>query len=125
MCSFLHFLMMQVNFVNKYLQAYFFAVIHSISNQTGSKQLCPINFVISFLYVCMVNTIYLFSFVETPRKFIIAELSIRKLGSSSVLIILTIISTVLSIISTDEDPSLRIESSAIIDLRGVSTKLNK
>ena len=57
------------------------------------------------------------SFVETPRKFIIAELSIRKLGSSSVLII--------SIISTDEDPSLRIESSAIINLRGVSTKLNK
>ena len=35
----------------------------------------------------MVNTIYLFSFVETPRKFIIAELSIRKLGSSSMLII--------------------------------------
>ena len=65
----------------------------------------------------MVNTIYLLSFVETPRKFIIAELSIRKLGSSSVLII--------SIISTDEDPSLRIESSAIINLRGVSTKLNK
>ena len=32
-------------------------------------------------------TVYLFSFVETPRKFIIAELSIRKLGSSSVLII--------------------------------------
>ena len=45
--------------------------------------------------------------METPRKFIIAELSIRKLGS------------------TDEDPSLRIESSAIINLRGVSTKLNK
>ena len=39
----------------------------------------------------MVNTIYLFSFVETPRKFIIAELSIRKLGFSSVLIILVII----------------------------------
>ena len=36
----------------------------------------------------MVNTIYLFSFVETPRKFIIAELSIRKLGSSSVLLAL-------------------------------------
>ena len=69
----------------------------------------------------MVNTIYLLSFVETPRKFIIAELSIRKLGSSSVLIILAL----LSIISTDEDPSLRIESSAIINLRGVSTKLNK
>ena len=31
----------------------------------------------------------------------------------------------ISIISTDEDPSLRIESSAIINLRGVSTKLNK
>ena len=29
------------------------------------------------------------------------------------------------IISTDEDPSLRIKSSAIINLRGVSTKLNK
>ena len=29
------------------------------------------------------------------------------------------------IISTDEDPSIRIESSAIINLRGVSTKLNK
>ena len=28
-------------------------------------------------------------------------------------------------VSTDEDPSLRIESSAIINLRGVSTKLNK
>ena len=61
----------------------------------------------------MMNTIYLLSFVETPRKFIIAELSIRKLGSSSV------------VISTDEDPSLWIESSAIINLRGVSTKLNK
>ena len=34
------------------------------------------------------NTLYLFSFVETRRKFIIAEHSIRKLGSSSVLIIL-------------------------------------
>ena len=32
--------------------------------------------------------VYLLSFVETPRKFIIVELSIRKLGSSSVLIIL-------------------------------------
>ena len=77
-----------------------------------------LNTMLSFLYVCMVNTIYLFSFVETPRKFIIAVLSIRKLGSSSVLIIIRII-------STDEDPSLRIESTAIINLRGVSTKLNK
>ena len=63
----------------------------------------------------MVNTIYLFSFVETPRKSIIAEFSIRKLGSSSVLIILAM----LLHISTDEDPSLRIESSAMINLRGV------
>ena len=46
----------------------------------------------------------------------IEKLSIRKLASSSVLIISIII-------STDEDPSLRIESSAIINLRGVSTKL--
>ena len=38
----------------------------------------------------MVNTIYLISFVETPRKFI-AELSISKLGPSSVLIILALI----------------------------------
>ena len=73
------------------------------------------------MVVYMVNTIYLLSFVETPRKFIIAELSIRKLGSSSVLIILVLG----AIISTDEDPSLRIESSAIINLRGVSTKLSK
>ena len=29
------------------------------------------------------------------------------------------------IISTDKDPSLRIDSSAIINLRGVSTKLNE
>ena len=29
------------------------------------------------------------------------------------------------IINTDEDPSLRIESFAILNLRGVSTKLNK
>ena len=39
------------------------------------------------------------------------------------LIILLLINSI--IISTDEDPSLRIESSAIINLRGVSTKLNK
>ena len=56
--------------------------------------------------------------METPRKFVIVELSIRELGSSSVLIIIYYY-------STDEDPSLRIESSAIINLRGVSTKLNK
>ena len=58
-----------------------------------------------------------YNFVETPRKFVIAELSIRKLGSSSVLYYNCII------ISTDEDPSLRTGSSAMINLRGVSTKL--
>ena len=93
----------------------------------------------------MVNTIYLISFVETPRKFIIAELSIHKLGCSSVLIIriinnnstdedpslqIFIISTllldrILHYYSTDEDPSLRIESFAIINIRGVSTELIK
>jgi hypothetical protein len=45
-------------------------------------------------------------FVETPCKFITAKLSIRK----------HIIN-----ISTDEDPGLRIESFAVIHLRGVST----
>ena len=60
--------------------------------------------------------LYLFSFVETPRKFIIAELSIRKLGSSSGLIILLLLLALMKI---------RAESSAIINLRGVSTKLNK
>ena len=54
-----------------------------------------IRITISFLYVCMVNTIYLLSFVK-PYYY-----------------------------STDEDPSLRIESSAITNLRGVSRKLNK
>ena len=32
-----------------------------------------------------------YNFVETPRKFIIAELSIRKLGSSSLLIIMLLL----------------------------------
>ena len=63
----------------------------------------------------MVNTIYLFSFVETPRKLIIAELSIRKLGSSSVRII-----HLLALMKIRA-----YGSSAIINLRGVSTKLNK
>ena len=37
---------------------------------------------LSSLYVCMVIFKLKYNFVETPRKFIIAELSIRKLGSS-------------------------------------------
>ena len=64
----------------------------------------------------MVNTIYLFIFVETPRKFIIAELSICKLGSLSVLIILAL----MKIRAYGSKAS-----SAIINLRGVSTKINK
>ena len=54
--------------------------------------------------------------METPRKFITAKLSIRKPGSSSVLI-----NICSHIISTDEDPGLRIESFAVINSRGVST----
>ena len=79
-----------------------------------------------FLNDCII--VYKFSFVETPRNIIIAELSIRKLGSSSVLIIVLLLlyNNIINniIISTDKVPSLRIETSAIINLRGVSTKLN-
>ena len=52
---------------------------------------------------------YQFSFVKTTRKFIIVKFFIRKLGPSSVLIMLIMI---------------LIESFAIIKLRGISTKLN-
>ena len=51
--------------------------------------------------------------METPRKFITAKLSIRKPGSSS--------DHHHHTTSTDEDPGLRIESFAVINLRGVST----
>ena len=57
--------------------------------------------------------------METLRKFITAKLSIRKPGSSSVLIICS--TELYYIISTDEDPGLRIESFEVINLRGVST----
>ena len=40
---------------------------------------------LSALYVCMVNIKLKYNFVEIPRKFIIAKLSIRKLGSSSLM----------------------------------------
>ena len=46
--------------------------------------------------------------METPRKFITAK---------HIIIIIHIIRN----ISTDEDPGLRIESFAVINLRGVST----
>jgi hypothetical protein len=54
----------------------------------------------------------------TPRKFVTTKLSIRKPGyrSSSVHA-----NNLLIIINTDEDPGLRIESFAVINLRGVST----
>ena len=48
----------------------------------------------------MVNIKLKYNFVEAPRKFII-----------------------IIFISTDEDPSLRIESLAIVNLGGISTKL--
>ena len=71
-------------------------------NQPSTK----ITIYISSLYVCKANTIHLLSFVETPRKSTIAELSIRALGSSSVLLAL-------------------MKIRPLINLRGVSTKLNK
>ena len=64
-----------------------------------------------------------YDFVETPRKFIIAKLSICKLGSSSALHNITDEDPSIVISTHDEDPSLRTESFAIINLRGVSTKL--
>ena len=71
---------------------------------------------ISSLYVCMVNINLKYHLVQTPRKFTIAKLSIRKPGSSSV--------SHLHYYSTDEDPGLRIEGFAMIKLRGVSTKVS-
>ena len=65
------------------------------------------------------------NFVQTPRKLssIIGKLTIRKLGSSSMLTIFEVmkISTNEDIISTDEDTSLRIETFAKTNVRGVST----
>jgi hypothetical protein len=52
------------------------------------------------------------------RKFITAKLSIRKPGYLSALIIIIII---MIVNSTDKDSGLRIESFAVINVRGVST----
>ena len=87
--------------------------------QSGNKNFMLTIFEVSSLYVCMVIKYIIVLFVETPRKFITAKLSIRKPGSSSVLIICETYAK--HIISTDEDPGLRIESFAVINLRGVST----
>ena len=46
--------------------------------------------ILSSLYVCIVNVKLKYNFVETKCKFIIAKLSIRKLGSSSVMMILNL-----------------------------------
>ena len=53
------------------------------------------------------------------RKFITAKLSIRKPGYLSALIIIIIIIIIVN--STDKDSGLRIESFAVINVRGVST----
>ena len=55
------------------------------------KRIYFINAYIRSVYVCMVNIKGKDNFVETPRKFTIAKLSIRKLGSPSVLIIMNIV----------------------------------
>ena len=59
-----------------------------------------------------------YDIVETARKLVFAKVSIRKLGSSSVLMIPSLVLIFLSsnIVSIDEDPSLRIVSFAIIEL---------
>ena len=71
--------LMKTGFSNALLQA-LFNVVNKIGLKKCFRQTIH---ALSFFYVCMVNTIYLLSFVETPRKFIIAELSIRKLGSKA------------------------------------------
>ena len=88
------------------------------SNNTLLHYIIKISIQIDKLFKVRVYTItkllkfiicYQFSFVKTTRKFIIVKLSICKLGSSSLLIMLIMI---------------RIESFAIIKLRDVFTKLN-
>ena len=53
--------------------------------------------VASSLYVCMGIKHVIVLFVETPRKFITAKLSIRKRGSSSVLIICVLLDILLAL----------------------------
>ena len=62
------------------------------------------------LHVCMVNIKLKYNFVGTPLRFTIAKLSIHKLGSSSVLIIM-------------HNTELTDRKFAMINLRGVPTKL--
>ena len=72
----------------------------------------------SSMYVCMVNIKFKYNFVETPRKFIIAKLSIRKLGSSSGIIIMAVLLALMKIRAYGTDRKL-----CNNNLRGVSTKL--
>jgi hypothetical protein len=53
--------------------------------------------ILSSLYVCMAIKYIIVLFVETPRKFSTAKLSIRKPGSSSVLIICHILLALMKI----------------------------
>ena len=56
-----------------------------VSLVTSSEQVGP-NYLTTSDKQCEYNLLDKFSFMKTPRKFNIAKLSIRKLGSSSVLI---------------------------------------
>ena len=59
--------------------------------------------------------------MATPPKSIIAKLSLGKLGSLSLQIMLRKNNVI--IFNTDEDPSLRMESCSIINLYGINNKL--
>ena len=64
--------------ISMFLQTFIF--IHQVRRRIS-------DFKLSSLYVCMPTKYIIVLFVETPRKFITAKLSIRKPGSSSVLVI--------------------------------------
>ena len=49
----------------------------------GGSELQSRDLDLSSLYVCMVNIKLKYNFAETPRKCIIAKLSIRQLGSNN------------------------------------------
>ena len=90
----------------------FRVIVEELVGQENNGQI--VSCILSSLYVCIVNTILVW---------------LRKHHINLLLQSFQSVSSDLhqannTIISTDEDPSLRIESSAIINLRGVSTKLN-
>jgi hypothetical protein len=61
--------------------------IREYATKVLSRNVFGMLVVLSSLYVCMAIKHIIILYVETPRKFITAKLSIRKPGSSSVLII--------------------------------------